>query len=145
MIDEREKRSGGRHTFFLRVVLLCILILLAWSGPFGPFLARSGSWKQFFASLDGSVRQEMLLCSWKQFSASLNRTVRQEMILCSWKRFYVCLDRSVQHKMLLCNWKRFYASNWPPEAIPYGVPHIMRLLMPRPSRPKPLFWPRRPP
>ena len=36
------------------------------------------SCKQFYASLDKSVRQEMLLCSWKSFYASLDGSVRQE-------------------------------------------------------------------
>ena len=32
------------------------------------------------ASYDGSVRLEMLLSSWKQFYASLDRSVQQEML-----------------------------------------------------------------
>ena len=66
--------------------------------------------KRFYASLDGSVRQEMLLCSWKQFYASLDRSVRQEMLLCSWERLCTSLDRSVRQETLSCRWKRFYAN-----------------------------------
>ena len=66
--------------------------------------------KQFYASLDKSVRLEMLLCSWKRFYASLDGSVRLEMLLCSWKRFYVSLDESVRLEVLLRSWKGFCAS-----------------------------------
>ena len=68
------------------------------------------SWKQFYASLDGSVQQEMLLCYWNQFNVSLDKYVRQVMFLHSWKRFYATLDKSVQQEMLLCFWNQFYTS-----------------------------------
>ena len=45
-------------------------------------------WKQFYASLDGSVRQEMLSCCWKQFYASLDRSVRQETLMQLGATFY---------------------------------------------------------
>ena len=68
------------------------------------------SWKQFCASLDGSVRLEMLLCSWKRFYASLDESVRLEMLLCSWKQFYASLDGSVRREKLLSSWKQFYVT-----------------------------------
>ena len=67
-------------------------------------------WNQFYASLDGSVRQEMLLCSGNPFYASLDWSVKQEMLLCSWNPFYASLDGSVQQAWLLCIWNQFYAS-----------------------------------
>ena len=64
-------------------------------------------WKQFYASLNGSVQKEMLLCCWKRFYASLDGSVRQEMLLCCLKRFYVSLDESVRQEMLL--WDKLLA------------------------------------
>ena len=75
--------------------------------------------KQFYASLDKSVRLEMLLCSWKPFNANFNGYVQLEMLLCSWKRFYESLDKSVWQETLLCSWKRFYASLG--ESVPQGI------------------------
>ena len=69
-----------------------------------------GSWKQFYASFDGSVRLKMLFSCWKIFYASLDRSVQLEMHLCSWKRFYASLDGSVRLEMLLCGWKRLYTN-----------------------------------
>ena len=56
---------------------------------------------RFYASLDKSVQQEMLLYSWKQYHASLDESTQQEMLLCGWKQFYASLDKSVQQEMLL--------------------------------------------
>ena len=36
---------------------------------------------QLYASLEGSVQQEILLCSWKGFYASLDRSVQLEILL----------------------------------------------------------------
>ena len=58
-------------------------------------------WKQFYASLDGSARQEMLLCGWTRFYAFLDGSVRQEMLSCCWKQFYASLDRSVRQETLM--------------------------------------------
>ena len=66
--------------------------------------------KQYYTSLDESVRLEILLCSWKRFYASLDRSVWVDWLLCSWKQFCASLDGSVQLEMLLCTWKWFYAS-----------------------------------
>ena len=126
---------SARNNFFsdiakirLRNSLICdgrqvpsatvFIVTLASQDKMHPFIIIQWSWfvqlllccKQFYASLDESVRLEMQLCSWKQFYASLDRSVQQEMTLCSWKQFYVCLDRYVQQEILLCGWKRFYAS-----------------------------------
>ena len=35
--------------------------------------------------------------------------------------------------------------SWPPEAIPYGVPHIRGLVFTQPISPTPWTWPQRPP
>ena len=43
----------------------------------------------------------MLICYWKQFYASLDESVQQEMLLYSFNQFYASLDKSVQQEMLL--------------------------------------------
>ena len=68
-------------------------------------------WKQFYASLDRSVRQEMLLCSWERLCTSLDRSVRQETLSCRWKRFYANMDGSVRQEMVLCSWNQIYTTD----------------------------------
>ena len=69
------------------------------------------SWKQIYASLDGSVQQEMLLYSWKRFYASSDESLQQEMLLRYWKQFYANMDRSVQQEMVLSSWNQINATN----------------------------------
>ena len=52
----------------------------------------------------------MTLCAWKQFYASLDRSLRQEMLLCYWKQFYASMDRSVQQEMVLSSWNQINAT-----------------------------------
>ena len=66
---------------------------------------------QFYASLDKSVGQEILLCGWERFYASFDRSVRQEMLSCRLKRFYASVDGSVRQEMVLCSWNQIYATN----------------------------------
>ena len=63
---------------------------LASSGPYGPLLARSGSQDKVhpFLMIQRSqiVQLEMFLLCWKQFYASLDGSVRQEMLLYDFMR-----------------------------------------------------------
>ena len=107
-------------------------------------------WNQFYASLRGSVRQEMLLLSWKRFYVSLRGSVRQEMLLYCWNQFDASLRGSVRQEIFPPKFEQECAehfskysddssqctakaslekgSSWPPEAIPYGVSHTRPLL-----------------
>ena len=63
-------------------------------------------WKQFHASLNGSVQKEMFLYCLKRFYASLHISVQQEMLLCCWKQFYASLDESVWQEKL--SWEKMF-------------------------------------